>query len=102
MKLNKHHDWMLDFEELILVRGKKQTSQLAFAVMLKFFQTENKFPSSIQDMSEKLIEVVSNQLNISRQSVEKFDWDGRAANDFVVKYVITWVIGKQRYLIVSI
>lgn len=78
----KNIEVVLDSEELSLIYKKKPQTQLAFALMLKFFRIENKFPSSIQDISTKLIEEVSNQLNMPKQFTEKFDWNGRSSERF--------------------
>jgi TnpA family transposase len=78
----KDLDCMLDSEELALISRKRPQTQLAFALMLKFFQIENKFPNSIQDISMKIIESVSNQLNRQLQSIEQFDWNGRSSERF--------------------
>ena len=55
----KNLEFLLDCEELELVYRKRPQTQLAFALMLKFFQIENKFPSSIQHILKKIIEIVS-------------------------------------------
>jgi len=74
----KNLDCMLDSEELALVSRKRPQTQLVFALMLKFFQIENKFPTNIQNISTKLIEAVSSQFTISTQYIEIFDWIGRS------------------------
>ena len=84
----KNVDVILDSEELILIYKKKPLTQLAFALMLKFFQIENKFPRNIQDISAKLLEAVLNQLNIPKQSIEEFDWNGRSSVSHLIHQLI--------------
>jgi hypothetical protein len=70
----KIFNFVLDSEELSLVSKKRPQTQLAFAVMLKFFQKANKYPSDIKSIPLEMIDVLSNQLSVPPQSVEKFEW----------------------------
>jgi len=72
----------LDADELKLVQ-KKHTgiNRLAFAVMLKFFQLELRYPQKNEVIAQELIDCLSNQLG-TNATVENFNWEGRSAERF--------------------
>jgi len=79
--------WMLDSEELkctMLKHGHQ--NKLIFAVMLKFFQTNGRYPESDDVISEHLITNLSNQLNLSTDQqlslFENFNWETRSIERF--------------------
>lgn len=75
--------FVLDSEELMQVKTKHAgKNQLAFAVMLKFFQTENCYPANTQSIPEALIHCLANQLGLSPQEIESFNWKAITAKRF--------------------
>ena len=69
------HLLLLDSEELQLVKSKhSEQNKLFFAVMLKFFQAEGRWPEQQDAISDLLIVSLSNQLNIclSQQLVNQY------------------------------
>jgi hypothetical protein len=51
----------LDSEEIRFIQTKPFKTKLHFAVMLKFFRLENRFPINSDMISPELIQFVSNQ-----------------------------------------
>ena len=65
----------LDLDELVehwtlldgdheLVAGKRGTSRLAFALMLKFYVRRGRFPDSDGDLPGEVVEVVARQVQV--------------------------------------
>lgn len=73
---------VLDTEELALISNKYAKSKLAFAVMLKFFQLKNRFPTRNDNIPELLIIPLSQQLKVDPTSMRYFNWEGRACERF--------------------
>lgn len=82
MKNHTNYDFRLDSEELALVYKKKPRTQLAFAIMLKFFQLENKYPNSTQSIPAEMISTLVHQLHTSEESINYFEWNGRSSERF--------------------
>lgn len=59
--------WTLTHEEITFIKGISQTdyNQLGCAFLLKFFQSEGKFPQRKQDAPPIIVEHISQQLHIS-------------------------------------
>lgn len=69
--------FILDSEELRLVQTKPYKNKLPFALMIKFFQLENRYPSNDNVISPELVGFLVNQLGINEKLIEKFDWENR-------------------------
>ena len=74
--------FVLDSEELQLVQSKQYKTKLPFAVMMKFFQLENHYPTNEDIISSSMIQSLSNQLGISLRLIEGFDWESRTSERF--------------------
>lgn len=82
MKNNIELDFFtLDSEELQFVQSKPFKTKLHFAMMLKFFRKENRFPDNDDIISSDLIQLMSNQLNINTKQKE-IDWGNRTSERF--------------------
>ena len=65
----------LDSDELSRVKAKYgKKNQLAFAVLLKFFQSEGYFPSGSQSIPASLINCLATQLGHCSQSIDAFNY----------------------------
>lgn len=85
--MNKFDNWLLDSEELKWTKLKHgHQNKLIFAVMLKFFQTEWRYPEHGDTISEQLITSLSAQLNIpicqQPNPFENFNWENRSIERF--------------------
>src|SRR2546430_1948195 len=70
--------WTLLPAEAALVGGKRGPARLGFAVLLKFFQREGRFPQRSQDVSPTAIAHLAAQVGIPVAQWRAYDWDGRA------------------------
>lgn len=74
---------LLDTEELALVQRKYTgQNQLLFAIMLKFFQTEKRYPNNNDVISELLISSLAAQLEFHLQGESDFNWQTRSVERF--------------------
>lgn len=73
---------LLDTHELALVKKKNKRNQLTFAIMLKYFQLENRYPQQASDIDLSLKEALLLQLNISAENFEECNWNGRTTERF--------------------
>ncbi len=70
--------FLLQPAELDLVGGSKTDHNLlGFAVLLKYFQYEGRFPSQKQDIPAALTLHLAHQLGIAPEEFLSYDWEGR-------------------------
>lgn len=74
---------LLGQHELSLVKKKNtRVNQLIFALMLKYFQLENRYPKDASDIDDQLKESVISQLEISHTCFEECAWQSRTTERF--------------------
>jgi hypothetical protein len=71
-------DWTLLPGEETLISSKRGPARLGFAVLLKFFQREGRFPQRPQDVSPAAVAHLAAQVGIPPEQWSAYDWDGRA------------------------
>jgi len=70
--------WMLTPKELDLIGDSKTDHNLlGFAVLLKYFQYEGRFPSQTQDVPPTVIVHLAQQLGMIPEKIIPYDWEGR-------------------------
>ncbi len=74
--------WLLTDEELELVPGRTARNRLGFALLLKFFQLEGRFPSDGGEFSPAVVSYVAQQLRVAPRVLADFAIEGRAAFDY--------------------
>jgi len=74
-ELREH--WSLSVEERSLLAHKAPRSQLGFAVLLKFFQLESRFPRDRREAPQAAVEDLAQQLDVSPAQFDAYDWYGR-------------------------
>ncbi|WP_367364121.1 Tn3 family transposase [Candidatus Tisiphia endosymbiont of Nedyus quadrimaculatus] len=73
----------LDSEEIALAQGKNtQENKLAFAVMLKFFQLEKRYPREIDVIPQPMFNSLAIQLDCLDVSLDNYNWDSRSSKRF--------------------
>lgn len=79
-------DWPVDqlIEQWTLVPGEKELvlkkrgpSRLVFAVFLKFFQSEGRFPDHLQEVPNIVVGYIAQQVEISPDQWLNYHWDSR-------------------------
>lgn len=83
------HNWTLDElidswtllpNELELVNSSKADhNRLVFALLLKYFQLEGKFPRHQREIPQTAVNYVARQLKISPHVFQQYDWRGRTS-----------------------
>lgn len=81
------HNWTLDElidswtllpNELELIGGSKADhNRLAFALLLKYFQIEGKFPRHRREIPQTAVDYVARQLKLSPEVYQRYEWSGR-------------------------
>src|SRR6266567_2736165 len=75
-ELQEH--WMLSPKELDLIGDSKTDHNLlGFAVLLKYFQYEGRFPSQAQDVPPAAIVHLAQHLGVIPEKIIPYDWEGR-------------------------
>src|SRR5947209_10743560 len=71
-------DFTLRPDELDLIGDSKTDHNLlGFAVLLKYFQYEGRFPSQKQDIPSIVIVHLAQQLGVVPEKIIPYDWEGR-------------------------
>jgi hypothetical protein len=73
--------WLLSVEELALLPNRVEHNRFGFAVQLKFFEIEGRFPRSPREIPAAALRSLANQLGLSINTFQKYDWRGRARKD---------------------
>jgi hypothetical protein len=77
-ELTEH--WSLDSQERELIAQKKGANRLGFALLLKFFQWQGRFPEKKNEIPRVVQEFVAQQLSTSASLYQEYDWQGRASH----------------------
>ncbi len=70
--------WTLLPKELELLAHKNPQNRLIFALLLKFFQMEAKFPESDHEIPAVVVNYVTQQLSITPSVYQDCNWQGRS------------------------
>src|SRR4051812_44359887 len=73
--------WTLSPSEKDLTAHKNGPMRLGFAVLLKFFQVEARFPRDPNEVPCVAVEFVAEQVEVAPEEWSRYDWRGR-----MVKY----------------
>ena len=69
--------WTLLPTETDLLRNKTGPTRLGFAVMLKAFQHEGRFPYNTHEVPEAVVEYVARQVGVATDEYRDFNWRSR-------------------------
>jgi TnpA family transposase len=69
--------WILLPPELELVGHKTGPTRLGFALLLKFFQREARFPEAKNEIPRVVVAYVAKQVNVAPEEYLRYDWRGR-------------------------
>jgi hypothetical protein len=71
--------WTLTQIEIALAQSisKNDYNQLGYALMLKYFQREGKFPQRKQDIPGQIIMHIAQQLRVQESAYTSYNWTGR-------------------------
>jgi TnpA family transposase len=71
--------WTLLPSELALLGNKTGATRLGFAVSLKYFQLETKFPAKKPDISFPVLSHLAAQVNVPSEEYQEYDWHTRSS-----------------------
>ena len=87
MEVMMKHNWTLDElidswtllpNDLELVSSSKADhNRLGFALLLKFYQIEGKFPRHRREIPQKAVDYVARQLKLPAEVYQLYEWGGR-------------------------
>jgi hypothetical protein len=69
--------WTLQPNELALLEYKEGANRLGFALLLKYFQIDGRFPRQKHDVPIPAIAFVARELDVLIDVYPAYDWDGR-------------------------
>ncbi|MCW4354112.1 DUF4158 domain-containing protein [Hoyosella sp. YIM 151337] len=70
--------WTLVGEDWELVGNKAGLTRLGFALLLKFFEIESRFPQVKNEVPSEAVVYVARQGGVDPEEFDRYDWDGRA------------------------
>lgn len=70
--------WTLVGEDWELVGNKAGATRLGFALLLKFFELEARFPQFKTEFPSEAVVYVARQVGVDPEGFDRYDWDGRA------------------------
>jgi hypothetical protein len=83
MKREWHPDELVEHWTILpgdrhLIGNKSGPTRLGFAVLLKFFQHEGRFPRQPSEVPLSIVASIAQQVNVGPETWEQYDWNGRA------------------------
>jgi len=69
--------WTLRATDRALLGNKSGATRLGFAVLLKLFQAEGRFPRRAEDVPAIAVETVARQVGVPAEAWAGYDWRGR-------------------------
>lgn len=70
--------WTLAPNDLRLVANKTGATRLGFAVLLKFFELEARFPASSAEVPVEAVDFIGRQIGVPFDVLSGYDWSGRS------------------------
>jgi TnpA family transposase len=70
--------WTLRASDRVLLGNKTGTTRLGFAVLLKMFQAEGRFPSRLEEVPVAAVEAIARQIGVPAAAWRSYAWDSRA------------------------
>jgi len=71
--------WTLMPPEQELLANKTGTTRLGFAVLLKFFQYEARFPAHAQEIPSTVVAHIAKQVKVPPEAFSAYDWQSRTS-----------------------
>ncbi len=69
--------WTLRAADRALLGNKSGATRLGFAVLLKLFQAEGRFPRRAEDVPAAAVEAIAGQVGVAAAAWQGYDWRGR-------------------------
>jgi Domain of unknown function (DUF4158) len=72
--------WTLRASDRALLGNKTGTTRLGFAVLLKMFQAEGRFPSRPEEIPVAGVEAIARQIGVPAAAWRSYAWDTRSGS----------------------
>ena len=76
-----HEHWSLSSEDQALLARKTSRGQLGFALLLKAFELETRFPRALHDLPPAVIAYLAQQLGTPLETLQTYDWHGHTGRN---------------------
>ena len=71
--------WTLRASDRALLGNKTGATRLGFAVLLKVFQSDGRFPYRLEEVPVVAVELIASQIKVPAEAWRGYDWRSRAA-----------------------
>lgn len=71
--------WALNASDRALLANKAGATRLGFAVLLKMFQVNGRFPYRLEEVPVEAVEAIASQIEVPAEAWRGYDWRSRAA-----------------------
>ncbi len=71
--------WSLTHDEFEMLQNRTDRNRIGFAVLLKFFQIEGRFPSDRNEVPTLALDYLTSQLDVAREAFAEFELRGRSS-----------------------
>jgi hypothetical protein len=71
--------WTVFSLEQELLKGRTGPTRLGFAVLMKFFQVEGRFPETSREVPKEVVKFIADQLELSHKAWREYPWGKRTA-----------------------
>ncbi len=61
----------------VLIANKSGATRLGFALLVKFFEIDARFPGGVDEIPVSAIEFVAEQVKVPAAELGSYDWSGR-------------------------
>ncbi|MGI8760242.1 MAG: DUF4158 domain-containing protein [Jatrophihabitantaceae bacterium] len=68
--------WTLLDDESALAAGKRGATRLGFALLLRFYGQEGRFPAGRAELRDELVEFVARQVQVAASALGFYEWTG--------------------------
>lgn len=70
--------WTLVDEDWRLVANKAGATRLGFALLLKFFELQARFPAGVEELPSAAVSYIADQVKVDADELAGYAWDGRS------------------------
>src|SRR5271157_4759865 len=71
-------DWHILPHEQEFIGSKRGATRLGFALLLKFFKLEGRFPSGPHEIPTEVVRFVASEVGVDRSAWDEYPWQGRS------------------------
>ena len=71
--------WALHASDRALLGNKTGATRLGFAILLKMFQANGRFPYRLEEVPVAAVEAIASQIEVPAEAWRGYDWRSRAA-----------------------